>query len=72
MDLALQVALTIANIEGRGELKEDDLLESVSYQRSVLQRDLSRRLIRRPQGSGHLQRDNVKERTEDGNSTFGG
>lgn len=34
MDLVLQIALTIASLDGRAELSEEDLLEGVTYQRN--------------------------------------
>jgi len=58
MDLALQVALTIANLDGREVLKEDDLLESVSYQKVVSQKDMNQRIIRYPKVIGHHSLDN--------------
>lgn len=65
MDLAIQIALTVANLDGRESICEDDLLEAVSYQKSVHQRDFNfNRRITRPQGSVLPQRGNITESVE--------
>lgn len=70
MDLTLQVGLTIANLDGRDDLIEDDLLEAASYQKSILQRDLARKFTRRRLESGPLQIDNGEIKTEQSYSSL--